>query len=149
MTCSSIDEGGQRQPELFGGFWGGCFNNYRATQPHEGHRIVQKWRDARFGAHSSVSQVLQARQREKSEDGAQKDKCKAEERAQKEAAREEQRAQAKAADSVSGAQAEIVSMEAVHAALENTLSITPQAKVLSVFAELVRFACVKLAEGLV
>ena len=36
----------QSEPELFYGFWGMCFNDYRATSPHEGYSIVARWRDA-------------------------------------------------------------------------------------------------------
>lgn len=32
-------------PELFYGFWGQCFNDYRMTQPHKGYEIIAKWRD--------------------------------------------------------------------------------------------------------
>lgn len=34
------------EPELFYGFWGMCFNDYRATSPHAGYLIVARWRDA-------------------------------------------------------------------------------------------------------
>lgn len=37
----------EREPELFYGFWGQCFNDYRSTQPHEGYEIVAKWRDSK------------------------------------------------------------------------------------------------------
>ena len=32
-------------PETFYGFWGQCFNDYRKTQPHDGYKIVAKWRN--------------------------------------------------------------------------------------------------------
>eukprot|EP00435_Cladocopium_sp_Y103_P017640 s948_g4.t1 len=32
-------------PEIFYGFWGSCFNDYRDTQPHEGYNIIRGWRD--------------------------------------------------------------------------------------------------------
>ena len=35
-------------PELFWGFWGSCFNDYRRTNPHEGYGILRRWRDERF-----------------------------------------------------------------------------------------------------
>ncbi|CAK8999126.1 Uncharacterized protein SCF082_LOCUS5934, partial [Durusdinium trenchii] len=35
-------------PEIFYGFWGSCYNDYRDTQPHEGYSILRSWRDARF-----------------------------------------------------------------------------------------------------
>lgn len=34
-----------REPGLFYGFWGQCFNDYRMTQPHRGYEILAKWRD--------------------------------------------------------------------------------------------------------
>lgn len=40
----------QRDPELFYGFWGTCYNDYRETQPHEGYDLLRRWRDARFVA---------------------------------------------------------------------------------------------------
>lgn len=35
-------------PELFYGFWGKCFNDYRDTTEHEGYHIVKRWRDSMF-----------------------------------------------------------------------------------------------------
>jgi len=32
-------------PELFYGFWGQCFNDYRKTKPHRGYEIIARWRD--------------------------------------------------------------------------------------------------------
>ena len=37
------------EPELFYGFWGGCFNDYRNTEPHAGFAMLAKWRDAKNG----------------------------------------------------------------------------------------------------
>ena len=34
--------------ELFMGFWGRCFNDYRDTQPHEGYATIRRWRDEHF-----------------------------------------------------------------------------------------------------
>merc|ERR1711865_285623 len=31
----------QEEPALFWGFWGGCFNDYRKTAPHEGYQIIR------------------------------------------------------------------------------------------------------------
>ena len=36
----------ESEPELFHGFWGKCFNDYRDVMPHEGYSIVARWRDA-------------------------------------------------------------------------------------------------------
>ena len=34
-----------KEPALFHGFWGSCFNDYRGTTPHDGYAIVRRWRD--------------------------------------------------------------------------------------------------------
>jgi NAD-dependent SIR2 family protein deacetylase len=41
----------QREPEIFFGFWGSCFNSYFDSGPHEGYGIINKWRDAVVGKH--------------------------------------------------------------------------------------------------
>lgn len=33
----------QSRPDLFWGFWGQCFNDYRNTAPHVGYEILSKW----------------------------------------------------------------------------------------------------------
>ena len=38
----------QDDPEVFYGFWGKCFNDYRNTTPHFGYNIIKKWRDKFF-----------------------------------------------------------------------------------------------------
>eukprot|EP01126_Amoeba_proteus_P033092 TRINITY_DN3238_c0_g2_i2.p1 TRINITY_DN3238_c0_g2~~TRINITY_DN3238_c0_g2_i2.p1 ORF type:complete len:283 (-),score=59.32 TRINITY_DN3238_c0_g2_i2:77-925(-) len=38
----------ETEPELFYGFWGGSFNVYRSTTPHEGYSIIQKWKKNYF-----------------------------------------------------------------------------------------------------
>jgi len=48
------------EPELFYGFWGKCFNDYRDTQEHEGYHIVKRWRDAMF-EHTNTAHALAAR----------------------------------------------------------------------------------------
>jgi len=45
-------------PEIFYGFWGTCFNDYRKTQPHDGYAIIRKWRDARFASTSRVARSI-------------------------------------------------------------------------------------------
>ncbi|KAK3286164.1 hypothetical protein CYMTET_6267 [Cymbomonas tetramitiformis] len=35
----------ETEPQLFFGFWGGCFNDYRQTQPHEGYELIAQWRN--------------------------------------------------------------------------------------------------------
>mmetsp|Transcript_3243 Transcript_3243/g.4372 ORF Transcript_3243/g.4372 Transcript_3243/m.4372 type:complete len:414 (-) Transcript_3243:327-1568(-) len=35
----------ESNPELFYGFWGQCFNDYRKTKPHKGYDIIARWRD--------------------------------------------------------------------------------------------------------
>merc|ERR1719502_442743 len=49
----------KRRPEIFYGFWGGCFNDYRDTAPHAGYGIVARWRDAQFGASTDAGAALQ------------------------------------------------------------------------------------------
>jgi NAD-dependent SIR2 family protein deacetylase len=46
--------------ELFYGFWGQCFNDYRRTQPHEGYEILKRWKDDKNGV-SVVAEAIQAR----------------------------------------------------------------------------------------
>ena len=45
------------EPELFWGFWGLCFNDYRQTRPHDGYGLVKAWRDAMFSS-SDVAEVI-------------------------------------------------------------------------------------------
>jgi len=47
------------EPELFWGFWGQCFNDYRNTAPHEGYQIISSWAD-RF-RHSSFADAVRQR----------------------------------------------------------------------------------------
>lgn len=35
-------------PELFWGFWGQCFNDYRNTEPHGGYAMINRWADRLF-----------------------------------------------------------------------------------------------------
>lgn len=36
------------EPELFWGFWGQCFNDYRRTAPHDGYQMIGDWADTFF-----------------------------------------------------------------------------------------------------
>mmetsp|Transcript_43170 Transcript_43170/g.84623 ORF Transcript_43170/g.84623 Transcript_43170/m.84623 type:complete len:197 (+) Transcript_43170:15-605(+) len=45
--------------ELFYGFWGKCFNDYRDTPPHEGYQIIKSWRDRFFSPSSHFGRLLQ------------------------------------------------------------------------------------------
>merc|ERR1719188_2066137 len=36
------------EPDLFWGFWGQCFNDYRSTAPHPGYEIIERWVEGRF-----------------------------------------------------------------------------------------------------
>lgn len=38
----------KHDPEMFYGFWGACYNDYRDTEPHTGYGLLRSWRDARF-----------------------------------------------------------------------------------------------------
>lgn len=44
----------RKEPELFWGFWGQCFNDYRDTAPHVGYEIIEGWVEKRF-RHSEVA----------------------------------------------------------------------------------------------
>eukprot|EP00440_Ansanella_granifera_P045379 gb/GFBE01049168.1/.p1 GENE.gb/GFBE01049168.1/~~gb/GFBE01049168.1/.p1 ORF type:complete len:422 (+),score=85.93 gb/GFBE01049168.1/:1-1266(+) len=48
------------EPELFWGFWGQCFNDYRETAPHSGYEIIESWVDRIF-RHSEVAQTIRGR----------------------------------------------------------------------------------------
>ena len=50
----------EENPELFYGFWGRCFNDYRETKEHEGYSIVKRWRDTLFAC-NDASERLAAR----------------------------------------------------------------------------------------
>ena len=50
----------QRDPGLFYGFWGACYEQYRRTPAHEGYAILAKWRAQRFGAPSRFAARLRA-----------------------------------------------------------------------------------------
>lgn len=61
----------EREPELFWGFWGQCYNDYRATGPHEGYEIINKWADRKFRTSAtakSIQKILAEQPREPSED---------------------------------------------------------------------------------
>lgn len=47
------------QPEVFYGFWGASFNNYRRAVPHLGYDILRKWKDTIcFGRDSPTARKL-------------------------------------------------------------------------------------------
>lgn len=50
----------EKEPELFWGFWGQCYNDYRETAPHEGYRIVSRWAEHKF-RHSTVAEAIRFR----------------------------------------------------------------------------------------
>lgn len=50
----------RREPELFWGFWGQCYNDYRETAPHEGYSIISRWVARRF-RDSDVAKDLRQR----------------------------------------------------------------------------------------
>jgi len=35
----------KKNAELFFGFWGQCFNDYRTTKPHPGYEIIKSWKE--------------------------------------------------------------------------------------------------------
>ena len=52
------------EPDLFWGFCGQCFNDYRETSPHEGYEIINRW--AQRFRESLVSQSIRKRLAERS-----------------------------------------------------------------------------------
>lgn len=50
----------EHDPELFYGFWGACFNDYRETQPHQGYDIIRRWQKERF-ENTTVAAVIKER----------------------------------------------------------------------------------------
>eukprot|EP00929_Paragymnodinium_shiwhaense_P000606 TRINITY_DN10085_c0_g1_i1.p1 TRINITY_DN10085_c0_g1~~TRINITY_DN10085_c0_g1_i1.p1 ORF type:complete len:1047 (-),score=243.13 TRINITY_DN10085_c0_g1_i1:72-3212(-) len=46
-----------KDPGLFYGFWGTCYNDYRDTEPHEGYEMLRRWRDERFSDTSIAKQI--------------------------------------------------------------------------------------------
>jgi len=50
----------KEEPELFWGFWGQCFNDYRATAPHDGYRMIDEWANRLF-RNSDVATRIRAR----------------------------------------------------------------------------------------
>jgi len=46
-------------PELFYGFWGQCFNDYRSTNPHKGYDTIARWKAEKN--ESDVAEEIRAR----------------------------------------------------------------------------------------
>ncbi|KAH3760159.1 Sirtuin family, catalytic core small domain [Pelomyxa schiedti] len=40
----------ERDPKLFYGFWGSCYNIYKDTPPHEGYQILKEWKRRYFSS---------------------------------------------------------------------------------------------------
>ena len=53
----------ERDPELFYGFWGQCYNDYRTTKLHDGYSILAQWKDVKNK--SDVARDIQSRILEK------------------------------------------------------------------------------------
>ena len=47
----------EEDPEIFYGFWGMCFNDYRGAQPHEGYAILQRWLQRRFSVNLAAQEI--------------------------------------------------------------------------------------------
>lgn len=47
----------REEPELFWGFWGQCYNDYRETAPHKGFAIISDWVDRFFRNSPTAQQV--------------------------------------------------------------------------------------------
>eukprot|EP01052_Picozoa_sp_SAG31_P001234 SAG31_NODE_41_length_31342_cov_8.029286_24_plen_519_part_00 len=58
-----------KDPSTFHGFWGSCFNDYRAATPHDGYKIIRRWRD-RFFEKTEVAADLRKRSAAKEAAGA-------------------------------------------------------------------------------
>jgi len=56
----------KHDPEIFYGFWGACYNDYRDTGPHQGYGTLQQWRDTRF-ASSKVARAIRSALKEAEE----------------------------------------------------------------------------------
>ncbi|KAJ1458471.1 hypothetical protein M885DRAFT_512932 [Pelagophyceae sp. CCMP2097] len=56
------------EPDLFWGFWGRCFNDYRETAPHAGYDVIRKWRDDRFSETDVARRIRQALLAERADD---------------------------------------------------------------------------------
>ena len=52
-----------KEPGLFYGFWGQCFNDYRGTRPHHGYEILAKWRNDKIN--NEVSEAIKSKVRHK------------------------------------------------------------------------------------
>jgi NAD-dependent SIR2 family protein deacetylase len=46
----------KNHPDLFYGFMGKCFNDYRANSPHEGYQIILQWKQSQFSQNPSKPQ---------------------------------------------------------------------------------------------
>ena len=54
MRCMNSD------PETFWGFWGGCANDYRVTNPHEGYDIIRRWKERQYSSGPVSSRIRDA-----------------------------------------------------------------------------------------
>ncbi|CAK0880851.1 unnamed protein product [Prorocentrum cordatum] len=59
----------ESEPELFWGFWGQCFNDYRSTPPHEGYAIIDGWADRWFRRTELAQKIRQKLQAPRGADG--------------------------------------------------------------------------------
>ncbi|CAK0867792.1 unnamed protein product, partial [Prorocentrum cordatum] len=59
----------EKEPELFWGFWGQCFNDYRCTPPHEGYAMIDRWVDRRFRHTELAQKIRQKLQASREADG--------------------------------------------------------------------------------
>jgi hypothetical protein len=47
----------ETDPEIFYGFWGMCFNDYRDAIPHPGYGILSRWVRNRFGDNMTSQEI--------------------------------------------------------------------------------------------
>ncbi|CAE8589602.1 unnamed protein product [Polarella glacialis] len=62
----------EQEPELFWGFWGQCYNDYRNTTPHPGYEILDRWAERRF-RHSAIAEEIRRGLAADTEEAAEED----------------------------------------------------------------------------
>ena len=60
----------EEDPALFYGCWGGCFNDYRNVQEHDGYAILRHWVDSKGLRKTSAAAEIRAEGREHAREAA-------------------------------------------------------------------------------
>eukprot|EP01115_Flamella_aegyptia_P000351 TRINITY_DN104_c0_g1_i1.p1 TRINITY_DN104_c0_g1~~TRINITY_DN104_c0_g1_i1.p1 ORF type:complete len:379 (+),score=90.17 TRINITY_DN104_c0_g1_i1:117-1253(+) len=50
----------KKDPEIFFGFWGACYNDYRRVNPHDGYHIIRRWKEKFFHSETESAKLLQS-----------------------------------------------------------------------------------------